>query len=424
MTTSGRRHPLVVVAAVLCVGLVVAGIGAAAFRPIAPPVSDVPAPGTWFDAALLERIAAYRRPLYVVVPVAVLVGALGPLVIVTRRRVRAALGAYTPTGTDGGANEPSVPVALRAAGVAVAVIVLQDVLLLPARWWIGFAHAGDFGLRTQGLGGWVVDRLVTDATGWVGVAIVAAVIAWQVRRLPSGWPPVVALTLSLLAAATVVAWPLLVEPLRHDFAALPQGPVRTAVERVTGEAGLGGAPILVADASRRTTRRNAYVSGWGATRRIVLYDTLLAVDADEVTAVVAHEVAHALHEDLVRGWLTGAAAIVVLTGAAGLWFASPRTPAAHRVVTDPRVVATVVAVGLLVQALVAPVSSWLSRRAEASADATALEITAAPEAFADLQRSLVEANLSDPSPPDWWVWWRMTHPPAAERIHRAETFGS
>lgn len=409
----------------IAAGIVIAGILAVGLRPVAPPVGPLPDASTWFDAALLDRIAAYRRPVYVLVPVATVAGALAPLIIVTRPRVRRVLQRHAETletmPSGMARRTPSRAVVVRAAAVALAVLMLQDLVLLPFRWWLSFVHAGTYGLRTQGVGGWAVDQALASGVGWVGTTSTVAVVVWLVWRLPRAWPFAVGVVLSGLTAVVLVAWPLVVEPLRFDFVELAEGPTRTAVEEVTDEAGLGEAAILVADASRRTTRRNAYVSGYGATRRIVLYDTLVELPDEQVAAVVAHEVAHHLNHDLLRGWLAGAAAAVGTSIIAGAIIARRRVHM-RRLVANPYRIAQLVAIALLVEALVLPVSSWMSRRAEAAADATALELTVEPDAFAALQRSLVTANLSDPSPPDWWVWWRGTHPPPASRIHRALTF--
>lgn len=412
-----RGRPWVALLTALCAAVVVAGLVALLGRPTAPPLPPVPDAGRWFSDATLADIAAYRRPLFFVVPVAVVVGAVGPLVVVTRPRVRAWLrGRGGSPGPPAGAGR----VALRAGAVAVGVVVVQDLLLLPWRWWIGYVHAGAHGLRTQSLAGWSVDRFVTDATGAVGVAVVVALVAALVVWLPRTWPPVLALALTVLIGVVVVGWPLVVEPLRFRFQPLPDGPTRTEVVDVAAQAGYDDVRVLVADASRRTTRRNAYVSGLGATRRIVLYDTLLDLPDDQIAAVVAHEVAHARHHDLLRGWAVGGAVTVLAVAAAWLVLRSRGPGAASRLVSDASTVAVAVALALLVRAAAAPVTNGLSRQVEAAADATALVLSDEPAAYAALQRSLVTANLSDPSPPGWWAWWRASHPSPAERIWRAE----
>ena len=425
------------VSVLVAVGLVAAGILSIVARPLASPIGPAPEATRWFGQELLDRIARYRQPLYVLLPLAALVGAVGPLLIVSSGPVRRRLhrselrsparstGSVVPP--SGSVVPPSGSVVLWAGVIAVGVVLLQDVLLLPFRWWVGYVHAGAFGLRTQGPWGWAFDQLIASATGWVGAGIVGMLLAWLVCRLPRAWPLAAGLALAMLSGLVLIVWPLIVEPLRFDFTPLSEGRTRAAVEEVGAAAGLGDAPILVADASRRTTRRNAYVSGLGATRRIVLYDTLLDLPDQQIAAVVAHEVAHDLHQDLLRGWLTGAAVAIIGCVAAGVavWQWQRRAGSSpSRLVASKHRVAVLVALALLVEALTVPAVALLSRRAEAAADATALELIGEGEAFVGLQRSLVEANLSDPTPPDWWVWWRSTHPAPAARLYRADSFPS
>jgi len=175
--------------------------------------------------------------------------------------------------------------------------------------------------------------------------------------------------------------------------------------------------ILVGDASRRSTKANAYVSGLGGTRRVVLFDTLLARAApEEIAVVVAHELAHDVHGDIARGVLLGAAGGVV--SAYALAFALRRATAGGAVTgaTDPRAVPLAVALLLLLTTLSLPLQSAVSRRAEAAADWAALELTRDPAAFAGMQRALATSHLSDPDPPGWEHWLWFTHPPAADRL--------
>jgi len=101
---------------------------------------------------------------------------------------------------------------------------------------------------------------------------------------------------------------VLVEPLFNSFESLPGGELRTAVLALADEEEVPVEDVLVADASRRTTTLNAYVSGFGGTRRIVLYDNLVEdLPQEQALSVVAHELAHARHSDVVVGSVLGVA---------------------------------------------------------------------------------------------------------------------
>jgi len=170
------------------------------------------------------------------------------------------------------------------------------------------------------------------------------------------------------------------------------------------------------DASRRTTAVNAYVTGIGATRRVVLFDTLTRTfSREETRLVVAHELAHVRHRDVPRGLVQ-----IGLVAPAGM-LAVARLTRALEAGRDPgpgSLPALALALGI-VSAPIGAVSNRLSRALERRADAFALELTDAPDAFTSFEQRIVVANLGDPDPPGWFNVLLATHPPAVERIAAA-----
>lgn len=183
--------------------------------------------------------------------------------------------------------------------------------------------------------------------------------------------------------------------------------------------------VLVADASRRTTALNAYVSGLGSTRRIVAYDTLLETAAPrEVELVVAHELGHVKHRDVLTGTVlgaVGAAVAVVLVGLLSRW--GPLLDAAGADgAADPRSLPLLAALAGLIGAATGPLQAATSRRIEARADRHALELTGDPQQFIAMQRRLAVANVSDVDPPRLLVLLFGTHPSATRRIAAARAW--
>jgi STE24 endopeptidase len=178
--------------------------------------------------------------------------------------------------------------------------------------------------------------------------------------------------------------------------------------------------VYSVDASRRTTAANAYVTGLGPSKRVVLYDTLLdRYSRDEVRLVVAHELGHVRHRDVPRG--VAYAAIVAPAAAFAIqrmsWALSAQrgTPA------------TLPALGLasvLVSAPIGLIGNRLSRAIERRADQFSLELAGAPEAFVSFERGIALQNLADLEPPRWITQLLATHPPTAERIGAAVAFSS
>ncbi|MPZ86837.1 MAG: M48 family metalloprotease [Nitriliruptorales bacterium] len=396
--------------------VVVAGVGAQIFRPLAPDLGPAPDGTTFFTPAFLGRVEAYRAPLRAVALASLLIGLAAP-----------ASAALTPWGRRMvnrvveriGLQRP----ARAATIVALGVVVLADLCRLPLSFWAGFVHEGAWGFRTQDLAGWARDWLVGRGTSWLAVALLVAGGVTLVRRLPRAWPPVAGLAATGLTVLLALASPLVMEPLWFRLAPLPEGPLRAEVETVLARAGDPVNTILVADASRRTTKENAYVSGLRGTRRVVLYDTLIASRSpDEVGVIVAHELGHDRHGDLLRGVLLGGAGTVTLAYALAALLRVRVRFGRQAGQADPRVLPAVLLVVALLHVTSLPVANLVSRDAEAAADLASLQYTEDVQAYITMHYALAEANLGDPWPPRWaHLLWR-THPTAVERLEMGRRY--
>ena len=277
------------------------------------------------------------------------------------------------------------------------------------------------GLSTQGTGAWLLDVARSVGVGVVLTSLALLVLVGTARRLPRAWPVVAGAVLGLLVLGASFVYPLLVEPLFNDFEPLPPGQLRSDVLDLADQEGVNVDDVLVADASRRTTTLNAYVSGFGSTRRVVLYDTLVDdLPRDQALSVVAHELAHAKHRDVVTGSVLGAVGVFAAVGLLGLLVGAlgRRTGVG---MADPRVVPLVLALVAVGSLLASPLENAVSRRIEARADADALAVTGDPGAFEAMQRRLAEKALADPTPPAWSQWWFGSHPTALQRIALARS---
>lgn len=392
--------------------LALAGLGLLeATRPTAAPVAAVD-PSTFLDAAAIEAALDYRRPLRVAAVVSVLLRAgTGAAVLVWLRRRADRPAAQDRGGPRGG---------LLGVGLAgAAVWAAADLVRLPLQIW-AWDRSVAAGLSTQDFWAWLGDWLLQAVPYWVGVALAVAGAVWLRRRVGAWWVPLAGVAGGVAGALLIVAGPLVFEPLLFDFTPLAPGDLREDIEALLARSDEPrDTRILVADASRRTTTSNAYVSGLAGTRRIVLYDNLIA-DAPqrEVVAIVAHELAHDQHHDIERaaGALVAVSVLTVLV--VDRLVVRRDVPAgSHRI--GPRTAARAVAVVLLLAVVFTPVGRWSSRRSEAAADARALELTADPEGYRAMMAGLARRNLSDPYPPRWTVGLFYSHPPIASRIARA-----
>lgn len=310
---------------------------------------------------------------------------------------------------------------LRVVIVVALLSVAGRVASLP--FAIGYRRlALEAGLSTSSWGAWTLDLLKSELVGIVSTSIALVVLVECVRRWRRAWPVVAGALLALLVVIGSFVYPVLVEPLFNTFTPLEDGPLRDRIVAVAEREGVEIDDVLVADASRRTTTLNAYVSGFGGTRRVVLYDNLVADDVPrgEVVSVVAHELAHAKHDDVLLGTALGALAALGVGGLLGL-LADLLRRRGRPGLGDVRAVPMLLALAALATVLAAPVQNGISRQIETRADVTALRSTNAPQPFVDLQHRLAIRSLADPTPPPWSQWWFGSHPTVLQRIALART---
>jgi STE24 endopeptidase len=284
------------------------------------------------------------------------------------------------------------------------------------------------GLATQRLGGFLRDWAKARAVGLVLVVLALGALVLGARWQPPGWPLVAAAAAVLLVLALTVAGPVLIEPLFNRFRPLDPGPLRARLLELATAMEVPVRDVLVSDASRRTTRVNAYVSGLGRTRRVVVYDTLLAGTsadpagaADEVALVAAHELAHVRHRDVLLGTVGSAAlaAVSVLAVVALLDLEAVRRLFAVTGLGDPLVAPGLLLLGMLGGLLAAPLASAISRWAEARADWVALEVTRDPATAVAVERRLALENRADLRPNRLLLAMFASHPPTMARIAQA-----
>ncbi|WP_107054415.1 M48 family metalloprotease [Streptomyces sp. NRRL S-350] len=307
---------------------------------------------------------------------------------------------------------------------AAALVVLGQALQLPFGAAVRSVRVR-YGLVTQGWAGWALDALRGLALTLVLVLPLVlglfALTAWS----PQHWWLPAAGAAALLTAVLSFLHPLLVEPVFNRFTPMPPGELRTALLALADRDGIRVRDVLVADASRRTTALNAYVSGLGATRRIVAYDTLLTTaEPREVELVVAHELGHVKHRDVPVGTALGAVGAAVAVAVLGLLAAwQPLLDAAGASdAADPRALPLLAALAALLGAASGPAQCAVSRRIEARADRHALELTGDAEQFVAMQRRLALANVSDVDPPRVLELLFATHPSATRRIAAARAW--
>jgi STE24 endopeptidase len=276
-----------------------------------------------------------------------------------------------------------------------------------------------YGLSTRSWGLWLRDVAVATGISAGLTALALLAFLWLIRRAPRTWWAWASLTAAAFVVVGSFLYPLVIEPAFNRFESLPAGELRTDLLDLAEENGTPVQDVLVSDASRRTTALNAYVSGFGSTRRIVVYDTVLErLPADQVESIVAHELGHVATDDVLTGTLMGAlgaaAGVALLSwvlGASGVLRRAGADSAA-----DPRVIPLVLFLAAVGALVATPVQNLVSRHVEARADVHALDLTGEPGAFVAMQRGLAATNLSDPDPPGVWHGFFGSHPTVSQRV--------
>lgn len=315
--------------------------------------------------------------------------------------------------------------------IAGATLALLAVLLILDLAGIPFGLAGlraarAYGLSRQSVGFWMADHLKGLGLSLLLSAVVGAVLFFLLQRFPRTWPLPATLLAGVGGVVLTLIVPLVVDPLFNTFAPLQDAALKARFLDLARRGGMPAREVLVSDASRRTSAVNAYFTGFGPTRRIVVYDTLVQkLSPAEAGLVLAHEAGHWKLGHITKGLLLGTLGTALGLVAAALLLAAvfrrgmfglqgPLDPAAAPLLLLLYWAGTFAAL---------PVENAVSRRYEREADRYALELTGDAGAQVAAEVSLCRTNLADVSPPPFIRMLYHTHPGPLERIAEAEAWG-
>jgi STE24 endopeptidase len=296
---------------------------------------------------------------------------------------------------------------------------------LPLSFFSGYVIEKRFGLSRQGIPGWTADVLKGKAISTpIELALVEGLYA-TLRRWPRRWWLVCSAATVPLTAIFAQLFPVLIAPRFNRYEPLHDRELAERLKALTDRAGVPVADVMQMDMSRRTTKANAFFSGIGRTKRIVLADTLLeGFTPEQIEGVVAHETAHQVHGDIWR--------FIALSGVFTVAMTAFVDSVARRILrTIPSLAGTddlashrslpVIGLSMALAGIVlTPLQLAYSRHIERKGDRYAIRLTGNPRAYANAMRRLGQMNLSDPNPPRPITLLLHSHPPLAERIEAAE----
>lgn len=309
--------------------------------------------------------------------------------------------------------------AWRSGAWLLGVTLLMSVPSLPLEWWAQFRLEARFGFNTTTPGTWVADRLkgvaLSVALGWPLLAMILQWVHWA----GSWWWAWAWVAVAAFQAVVLFLAPAVIMPWFNRFEPLPDGPLRDRLLALGRRTGFQAASIQVMDGSRRSRHANAFFTGFGSLRKIVLFDTLVAqLTPDEVEAVLAHEIGH--HRCRHIPARLGVAMAMTLAGFAVMGGLATQSWFTGGFGFPP---GSGVAPALLMFGLVSPsVLFWStplgnrwSRAHEFEADAYARRVLGTAAPLVSALRKLSEKNLSNLTPHPWYSAFHYSHPTLVER---------
>jgi STE24 endopeptidase len=319
---------------------------------------------------------------------------------------------------------------LSASLPVTSVVVYVCLLMLvneiggaPVAFYAGYVLEHRYNLSNERVGAWLRDQAKSLAIGLTLASGGAAIVYALIARAPERWWLVAGVTFAAVIVGLTQLAPVLLLPLFYRLKPLERESLRRRLCALAERAGarvLGAYEWGLAD---KTKKANAALAGIGATRRILVSDTMLAEYSDEeIEVVLAHELAHHVHGDIWKGLLFESGLIL-----AGFYLASRAldaviVPLGLRGVSDVAGLPVLVLAGGAVSLVMVPVAHAISRAYERSADRFALTLTRNPDAFVSAMRRLGAQNLAEEQPSTVVRWLFYSHPPLRERITAAQTF--
>jgi len=311
---------------------------------------------------------------------------------------------------------------LHGAAYVVMLVGLHELIAFPAAFYRSLVLERRYELSTETTAAWLRDHL--KAAGiTLGLALAAAhlvyvLIAWSPEYW---WLPAAAAATGVTVILTRLA-PILLLPLFYRFTPLDRPELTERVVALSRRAGVPVLGVFVWGLGAKTRRANAALTGSGATRRILLSDTLLAhYSDDEIEVILAHELAHHAHHDIRNGILLEFALLLAASYAASAALLASWQPLGLSGPADPAGMPVLLLAGGGALLVTAPLVNAFSRANERRADRFALALTGRREPFITAMRRLGAQNLEEEEPSRRTVWLFHSHPPIEERISAART---
>jgi STE24 endopeptidase len=356
-------------------------------------------PGDVFDPELVNRAERFESVLYA-------------LFVLSQIALFATLWFYAKRGAAFARESSAGPIGtgmlLGMLGLAIVWLVAVPFRLV-GHWW-----ARRYDVTDADYLEWLVEDWAILAGQFLSVCLALLIVMGLARWLGDNWWLPGAGVFVAIAALFTFSAPYL----DYTTGPLEDTELTDAGRQYEAELGLDHVPIHVQEVAEYTEVANAYAYGFGPSKRVVFWDTMLQepFDEDEQKVVLAHELGHHSQGHLPEG--IGWFAIFALPGAFILMLATKKRGG----MGSPEAIPLALLVVAVMQLATAPLSNVVTRRMEKEADWKALEVTRNPDALEGVMVALAETSLGDPDPPTWIHLVTGTHPSLEDRVAMARAW--
>lgn len=303
----------------------------------------------------------------------------------------------------------------------ILFMLVSTLLSFPLDYYSGYVVPHQFDLSNQSFGEWMVEGLKQLGIGLVIGPPIAALALLAMRKMPQKWWLALWIGSVPLIIFFIVIQPIVLDPMFNKFEPLKDTVLRDRLLEMASKAGIEGGRVYEVNKSKQTKTMNAYVNGIGPSKRIVMWDTLLAkMNRDEVVFVMAHEMGHYVMHHLWKGLAFTIFVLFFILFAAKKavdWgLARFGTKWGFRTPGDPAALPLLLLVVSVISFILSPIFNGYSRYTEHRADVFALELTHMNEPGARAFIKLAEDSKVEPDPAAFIEFWRYGHPALAKRI--------
>ena len=298
-------------------------------------------------------------------------------------------------------------------------------LSLPFALYSEFGIEKQFGFSNMTFGMWLGDEIKGLIINMVIMSPLLLIMTGLFKYASDWWWILLGCVYFVFSLAISIIYPLFIAPIFNKFTPLEDGELKTRLEELLKKCGFKANGLFVMDASRRSGHSNAYFTGFGKSKRVVLYDTLIEqLSVDEIESVLGHELGHYKHHHILKKlFVMVPLTFIVLFGASFL-IKFPLLYSGFGFIDIENVPYQMMFVGVFLLSLVfgdwltvfSPIANFFSRRDEFQADAFAKKICGTGEHLCTALIKLNKENLSEIQVPKIYSVFNYNHPPLLERI--------